>query len=60
MINDGKPVVWLFLYIRYLKNRSSVEHTGLAKDSMNADGACSAIRLHRLPSILGFVSSDYG
>lgn len=34
MINDGKPVVWLFLYIRYLKNRSSVKHAGLAKDSM--------------------------
>lgn len=41
VINDGKPVVWLFLYIRYLENRSSVKQTGLTKDNTNADGICS-------------------
>lgn len=59
MINDGKPVVWLFLYIRYLENRSSVKRTALAEESTEAEGAPSASRLQHLPGILGFMSSDY-
>lgn len=56
MINDGKPVVWLFLYIRYLESRSSVKRAARAPRGWR--GGRGRLLGH-LPSVLGFVSSDY-
>lgn len=62
MINDGNPVVWLFLYIRYLiGGQTQTQSVKSVKSVTTVTGrfnACQADRFHS-PRILGFVRSDY-
>lgn len=35
MISEGKPVVWLFLYMRYLKERKDINYCPLLKPHLS-------------------------
>ena len=56
VIKEGKPVVWLFLYIRYLRKRGGLSSAVPGRRSMGGGGDAEP---PHLPRVLGFVSADY-